>query len=78
MSLFIFFVIHIILVSNNDTIILKLNKISMQNKIDKEEIILALLYKYSTFLYVGHPPQRIDDVFFDGDKNYSIMINISK
>lgn len=74
MSPFLLFIINIILVTNNDTIILQMSKISMENKIDKEEIILALLYKYSTFLYVGHPPQKIDEIFLEDNKNYSVMI----
>ena len=74
MSIFIFFIINIISNSNSESPLFILKKMPIDDQKEKKEIALTLFYKYSSTLYIGHPPQKINNVLGLDDGNYSFLV----
>ena len=74
MLFLLFFIMNILPIKNTIPTILKFKKIQIDEQMDKTEIALSLLYKYSTTIYIGHPPQKISKSLLEFNKNYTLMI----
>lgn len=70
-----FIIAYITIINISYSIIIKMTKLpTTENQGNQVEIILSLLYRYSTTFYVGHPLQKINIALLEINQNYSLMI----